>query len=365
MKIALYSINIGGMSELSPLKRAQLERKQEKIRHEVRDLFRRQKDGGFSYFKNKPTEEETVAMVRASKFGPGDPLNVNHDFGAEYIFDDLGSSIKAAQQQQAIEYAGSIVLDENAKDICFVQYRDEPWANLIFLFDVDEVILPFLPSNYSTDDFYFDQTLDLNVDIASRQIGITLSIETFIPFADAVATYYAGQEPPKFTPSRYKSNDHVTIYHIHIATIDRLVDAERDKHGVKGHERKLQSGKVVFVREHDRHNPVVVGARKINLSEVNHVVYRALDVDGNLRYIGEGKEQRPNHVNSGVSHNFKLNEHYFKRGPMNVEVIKNGLNKQEALAIEQLLIRRHAGPNLWNIKDNEPDVDQGTENQAQ
>jgi len=348
------------MTELSKLKRAQLERKQEKIRHEVRELFRKQKDGGFGYFNNRPTEDDVVSMVLASKFGPGDPLTVNKDFGTEYLFDDLGPSIQALQKVQANQFAGTTIFEDGDDGIGFIQYRDEPWANLMLLFNVDEVILPFLPTAFSVDDFDFDPSLGLNVDVASRQIGMTFSVETFISLSDAVIKYYSNQAPPVFSPSRYKSNDHVTIYHIHIAMADRLIDTERDRHGVKGHERNLKSGKVVFVREHDRHNPVVLGSRKINLSEVNHVVYKAADIEGVLRYIGEGKENRPQHVNSGVSHNFKLNEHYFKRGNMTVEVIKTGLNKQEALAIEQLLIRRHAGPDLWNIKDNEPDVDQGS-----
>ena len=73
-----------------------------------------------------------------------------------------------------------------------------------------------------------------------------------------------------------------------------------------------------------------------------------------LRYIGEGTTVRPAHINSGCSHNYKLNEHHFKRGPMRVELVAQHLSKDEALAIERLLIRGHRTSDLWNIKDYEP-----------
>ena len=76
-----------------------------------------------------------------------------------------------------------------------------------------------------------------------------------------------------------------------------------------------------------------------------------------MRYFGEGLIGRPAHVNSGVSHNYKLNEHFFRVGPMRVEVFARGLSKDEALAVERLCIRGHNGSALWNIKDYEPRVD--------
>jgi predicted GIY-YIG superfamily endonuclease len=89
-------------------------------------------------------------------------------------------------------------------------------------------------------------------------------------------------------------------------------------------------------------------------SIAEHIVYVVKDGDGRLRYIGEGKEARWKHVNSGASHNVKINEHFFTKGPMTVEVIQEGLTKPEALSIERLLLARHAGQGLWNSKDYEP-----------
>ena len=109
-----------------------------------------------------------------------------------------------------------------------------------------------------------------------------------------------------------------------------------------------------MVRAHERRNPRALRDRTENLDEVAHVVYRAYDADGVLRYIGEGRTTRPEHVNSGTSHNFRLNEHFFRRGPMRVEVVARGLSKDEGLSIERLLIRGHLGPTeLWNTRDYE------------
>ena len=50
--------------------------------------------------------------------------------------------------------------------------------------------------------------------------------------------------------------------------------------------------------------------------------------------MGDGKRERPKHVNSGASHNWKINEHYFTNGEMTVEILHDDLTKSEALAIE-------------------------------
>ena len=63
------------------------------------------------------------------------------------------------------------------------------------------------------------------------------------------------------------------------------------------------------------------------------------------------------HVNSGISHNIKINEHYFLKGKMEVEIIMDNLSKSESLAIEKILLNQHKGEGLWNIKDYEPNED--------
>jgi len=39
---------------------------------------------------------------------------------------------------------------------------------------------------------------------------------------------------------------------------------------------------------------------------------------------------------------------------MDVKIFKSGLTKPEAVAIERLLLKKHSGGGLWNIKDYEP-----------
>ena len=152
-----------------------------------------------------------------------------------------------------------------------------------------------------------------------------------------------------------KSNDKCTLYWMTVGPMDRLLTPEeRAKHSVQTFSRKTPSGGTTMVRAHERRNPRALRDRTENLDEVAHVVYRAYDTDGVLRYIGEGRTTRPEHVNSGTSHNFKLNEHFFRRGPMRVEIIARGLSKDEGLSIERLLIRGHRGPTeLWNTRDYE------------
>ena len=114
-----------------------------------------------------------------------------------------------------------------------------------------------------------------------------------------------------------------------------------------------------MVRPHERRSPGRLAARAGNLDEVGHVAFHASDLGGTLRYFGEGGVGRPAHVNSGVSHNFKLNEHFFTRGPMRVEAFVRGLSKDEALAVERLCIRGHTASALWNVKDYEPRTEPG------
>ena len=137
--------------------------------------------------------------------------------------------------------------------------------------------------------------------------------------------------------------------------MDRLLSKEeRERHQVGTFDRRTPSGGSTKVRAHQRQNPRRLHDRVENFDEVAHVVYRAFDANGILRYVGEGRGTRPEHVNSGTSHNFKLNEHFFLHGPMKIEVVARGLSKDEGLSIERLLIRRHRDRGeLWNIKDNE------------
>ena len=45
-------------------------------------------------------------------------------------------------------------------------------------------------------------------------------------------------------------------------------------------------------------------------------------------------------------HNVKINEHFFKRGQMRVDVIEQGLTKAEALAFERAILNNLRGADL-------------------
>ena len=125
---------------------------------------------------------------------------------------------------------------------------------------------------------------------------------------------------------------------------------------VGGHRK---SGRGEQVKGHPRKTPLQLVVNKNSLTD--HIFYKVKDAEGQLRYIGEGKINRWQHVNSGASHNVKINEHFFSKGPMEIEIIYEGLTKPEALSIEKLLLARNAGKGLWNSKDYEPYVDESSQ----
>jgi len=128
---------------------------------------------------------------------------------------------------------------------------------------------------------------------------------------------------------------------------------DRPKHRVRPHDRHLQSGGITRVKEQWRKNRL---RKEIIANEItDHVVYLVKDKAGKVRYIGEGNADRPNHVNSGVSSNYKINEYFFTENKkLSVEIVATNLTKAQAIAKEKLLIKHYAGEDLWNSQHNEP-----------
>ena len=148
--------------------------------------------------------------------------------------------------------------------------------------------------------------------------------------------------------------EYVAPFVFWFGTIDELVDLipKREEIDVSSHLRHYQSGKVVRVKLFSKRKPIRHRTETDLIT--NHIVYKVYDHAEKLRYIGEGKPNRHEHVNSGASHNRKINEHYFLKGEMRVEQIAEGLTKSEALAIERLLLNQSREHDLWNVKDYEP-----------
>ena len=149
---------------------------------------------------------------------------------------------------------------------------------------------------------------------------------------------------------------HVSRLDVIFSSIDRLLKIcpDRPKHRVRAHTRHYKSsGKIVEVGEQLRSNRLTKQAIQNEITD--HVVYIVRDAEGVVRYIGEGTRDRPAHVTSGVSSNYKINEYFFTVSrDLKVEIVRENLTKAQAVAIEKFLIKRHAGTHLWNSVHNEP-----------
>lgn len=339
------------------LKDIYLQNKLDKTKKLVMDMVRRSSgvDEGFKAFDNKPTLEQYVNMVCASKYGPGDPLSEGPDgFGLEYIIDEFNESISFVKNKPIT------IINEDGEGIAITSSQSELWANLLFTFYLDETFMGFINKLDNKDFHELEKYPSVFVDNESNSLALDISW-CVIPIRDiqkepCLQELRIGEQfQPIFYPTKFKNNRNFYWYQIKISTLDVIIEAiEREKHSVKSHDRNLESGKIVIVKSHERRNPIIIKRKKINTEEFGFIVYRVRDSDGVIRYYGEGQENRPSHVNSGCSHNFKINEHFFTKGPMKVEILKEGLSKQEALVIEKFLINGHTGSVLWNIKDYEP-----------
>lgn len=339
-----------------------LDRKRKKTREAARENVRA--SGGidvmFRYFENRPTAEQYEEMVLAAKFGPKDPLSAADDrFTIEYILDELNAAIRAGRDRR--DQGNMIRMSDDGWAIRIVTSQSEHWGNLMFSFEVDEPLFDFWPGTLKVDDFEIDLddhgNLVCLVEKESRSFGIALYGDCLLTMAEALDRVDSadGDFTPSVVNTPLKANDRWTLYTILVAPLDRLLtEEERARHIVAGHQRRLASGRVVPVRSHDRSNPRRLQSRRTNKDEIAHLVYRVRDADGVIRYIGEGLRKRPEHVNSGASHNVRINEHFFLRGPMTVEIVREHLSKDEALAVERLLIKSHKPGVLWNVKDYEP-----------
>ena len=341
--------------EWKSLKQQLVEKRSKKLRLEARRFLSR--EGGadvvFSKQKNKPSATQFEEMCVSAKFGPGDPLFAGGGaFALDYLMDENADEL-GHSSEGFFNHSGKLAAStSNAPDAEFnakLWQFSTPhiWGN-VFVQCVVPMVMIGHARGLNSEDFDWDPSKGIYVDRVSRSFGIRVLISPFQPISEMQVAPDSGRNP-----SQFKSNDTFCVYTVQLGVAEQFDDVEEaELHGVQGHNRNLGSGKVVQVRAHARHNPTRGMSRKLNHGEIRHVVYRAYDLDGMLRYIGEGLEGRPQHVNSGTSHNFKLNEHFFLRGPMRVELLELGLSKSEALAIECLEIRRCAGADLWNIREN-------------
>lgn len=81
----------------------------------------------------------------------------------------------------------------------------------------------------------------------------------------------------------------------------------------------------------------------------DYYVY-ACEVNGNLVYIGKGKDNRLDHCTSGISSCKELNEDLFRYGKYKFNVFKvvDGLTEEQAFAMEKAAIMWHQQDKLYN-----------------
>ena len=352
---------------MSKLKENLLERKRKKIEKKVL-LDLKRKGGAESAFKSfefKPTDEQVAQMVSYSSFGGHANVLLlgGENFFLEYILDEFHLFV------EDIKNGKLTILDHGEPGIGGLYSQFETFGNILTYFEVDEKLGPEV-GKISVDELVElgEEYPGILVDKESKSFGFYLSAYSMAKNLDAISGFWrngissgAFAEPlwekypvPKREFFPHGICEYTSSQHILFGTVDKLLRSipDREKHAVRSHERQLVSGHYTRVKSHKRRNPLRL--KHGDLSAVDHLVYKVFDSDSNLRYIGEGKSDRPSHVNSGTSHNYKINEHFFRDGEMRIEIVYEGLTKYEALSIEKFLLKQYSETELWNIKDYEP-----------
>jgi hypothetical protein len=320
--------------------------------------------GIFDDFVNKPSPDDFVEMTVASKFGTGNSVSAS---GSGFLLETCVKVFAQANNsgmlpRGEIQPWGSHHLVLFDKSGCW---------NAAFLLEADAKLLPHAHKIH-VEDFDWAHAISpyLFLDKETHAFGFaiipmpTMTLDDFKAYGSTEVDGWIEGVESRFMKQGFchyhlpgfetGPMEYISPVHVKFGPVDKLIQLlpDRKRHDVSSHPRTLQSGKVTTVHAYSRKNPLrlIVNNRALT----DHIVYKVQDVDGKIRYFGEGKSDRWKHVNSGTSHNRKINEHFFTRGEMTVTVVFEGLTKSEALSIEKLLIRSGHLQELWNVKDFEP-----------
>jgi hypothetical protein len=290
----------------------------------------------FRNFNNRPSDEFLIKMFIAGKFGGDDPLSLGGvDFALEYVFDEFNEMSEIIRKND--DWQNKVI--ENYHVIN--RGQDEAWSNLFFSIFIDKDYAPFV-SNLDKNEFirFTDRESEF-IHNATKSIIFSFAFIGILNRNNELIKH----NNPKFSETDLKKSSIIYHYGIWITSPDVYAKIDINLKTVE--------------------NPNIMDAiyRKNKLLEAqvpwdgfdDHIVYTATDSDGVIRYVGEGRSDRYLHVNSGKSHNYKINEHFFLNGKMNVNIVSKGLTKPKTLAIEKFLIARNS-KTLWNIKDNPDSV---------
>lgn len=316
----------------------------------------------FSYNEDKPTADHFVEMLLASKFGTGNTLA---EGGADFMLETCLNAFNLLRAGGKIDKTE--VQPWGSKHI--VNYSSTELWNAAFVYEIDAKLYPHVSEIRPSDLVWAtDISPYLFLDKATQAFGFVIVPQPAMTvdqlkvygdritdWSDKVDAWFARTGFARLRMLDFDSGpmEYISVMNIVFGPVDKLVGClpDREHHSVTSHDRRLQSGQITTVRAHKRKTPLRLVVNNSVLTD--HIVYHVKDSEGRVRYYGEGKRDRWKHVNSGASHNIKINEHYFTRGPMLVELLHEGLTKSEALSIERMLIRKGADM-LWNVKDYEP-----------
>lgn len=243
----------------------------------------------FKKFKHRPSKENLIKMFVSGQFGDDNPLFLGGiEFALEYAFDEFNeifSYIKNNRNWR--EILGSKIYDNDKWNVVW-RAQNEPWGNLLFSIFIDETFTPFV-SNLKRKEFirFTDREEEL-IHEQTRSIVFDLKLMDTLSINDDFI-HNLGSE------IRFRQNgcssSYVYWYGIWISSPELYEEQEREKHTVKSHERHLVSGKVINIRSHERRNRLL--AAKVPWDNFNdYIVYQAYDINGVLRYIGEGRPDR-------------------------------------------------------------------------
>lgn len=315
---------------------------------------------GFTY---KPTLTSLMQMILGSKFGGAG--NAVSDGGAAFTLELV-----------------TRLFNEELRRKKFTEKNESPWGtflkgvtdvsevwNAMFLFELDKKLFAeFRTLDVEDFEWATDISQYLFLDRETKAFGFLIMPMPQMKFHE-VKDFLAGQginfedtehfqegHWARFVLSDFNSGpmEFVSCISVLFGTTDKLIASlpDRQRHDVRAHSRHYKSGAVVSIAPQKRKNPLRLVVQNDLLTD--HIVYCVKDYNGQLRYVGEGKYDRWKHVNSGVSHNFKINEHRFTKGELEVTVLYEGLTKTEALSIEKAILSKNSGAGLWNTRDYEP-----------
>lgn len=316
------------------------------------------------YLNGEGTPEHFVRFILAAKFGEANSF-VAIGAWKEFVVDSFNQAwSRDAVSVNEYGFRSSTVYRPSGYGNAVLEYAvEDKFSHLITNINASDYrqannISPYLFLDKNTNAFGFvviPYVLSHDEVLAWRQECIRELVDT--PKAN---NFWQVEEPPTWKPSKEFSSgklEYTSGFQFIFGSIAVLVEHLPEIERVKVREYSAnRGGKETVIRSYTKRKPIRRSKIQDKLSD--HIVYKVYDCEGRLRYIGEGRPNRPDHVFSGASHNPKINEHFFtKEKPMRVETVASGLTKSDALAIERLLLLRHQKDDLWNTKDYNPDYD--------